>query len=259
MKCKKEYMKLYAVTDRMWTGRQTLMEQVEDALKGGVTCVQLREKELDEESFLQEAYEMKALCEKYGVPFFINDNVKIAIACHADGVHVGQEDWDPVQVRKAVGPDMWIGVTAKTVEQALAAQKAGADYLTIHLEADTPENTMVALEKIAAMGVKPAISVRPGTSAEAVKPYLNKVAMILVMTVEPGFGGQGFMYDMMPKLKAIRRMCDEVNPDCLLEVDGGVDLKTASICKENGASVLVTGSAYFGASDRKQFVEAIEN
>jgi len=137
--------------------------------------------------------------------------------------------------------------------------KAGADYLTIHLEADTPENTMVALEKIAAMGVKPAISVRPGTSAEAVKPYLNKVAMILVMTVEPGFGGQGFMYDMMPKLKAIRRMCDEVNPDCLLEVDGGVDLKTASICKENGASVLVTGSAYFGASDRKQFVEAIEN
>jgi len=137
--------------------------------------------------------------------------------------------------------------------------KAGADYLTIHLEADTPENTMVALEKIASMGVKPAISVRPGTSAEAVKPYLNKVAMILVMTVEPGFGGQGFMYDMMPKLKAIRRMCDEVNPDCLLEVDGGVDLKTASICKENGASVLVTGSAYFGASDRKQFVEAIEN
>lgn len=136
--------------------------------------------------------------------------------------------------------------------------RAGADYLTIHVEADTPENTMAALEKIAEMGVKPAISVKPGTPAEAVRPYLEKVAMILVMTVEPGFGGQGFMHDMMPKLRAIRRMCDERNPSCLLEVDGGVDLKTAPICKENGAEVLVTGSAYFGAPDRKSFVEEIE-
>ena len=136
--------------------------------------------------------------------------------------------------------------------------RAGADYLTIHVEADTPENTMAALEKIAEMGVKPAISVKPGTPAEAVRPYLEKVAMILVMTVEPGFGGQGFMHDMMPKLRAIRRMCDERNPGCLLEVDGGVDLKTAPICKENGAEVLVTGSAYFGAPDRKSFVEEIE-
>ena len=131
MKCKEEYMRLYAVTDRMWTGRQTLREQVEDALKGGATCVQLREKELDEESFLQEAYEMKALCEKYGVPFFINDNVDIAIRCKADGIHVGQDDMEASNVRALVGEDMMIGVSVNCVEQALAAVQAGADCLGV--------------------------------------------------------------------------------------------------------------------------------
>lgn len=131
MKCKEEYMRLYAVTDRMWTGRQTLLEQVEDALKGGATCVQLREKELDEESFLQEAYEMKALCEKYGVPFFINDNVDIAIRCKADGIHVGQDDMEASNVRALVGEDMMIGVSVNCVEQALAAVQAGADCLGV--------------------------------------------------------------------------------------------------------------------------------
>ena len=136
--------------------------------------------------------------------------------------------------------------------------KAGADYLTIHVEADTQENTLAALENIAALGVKPAICLKPGTPAEAAKPYLEKVAMILVMTVEPGFGGQSFMYDMMPKLRALRQMLDEVNPGCMLEVDGGVDLKTGPICRENGAEVLVAGSAYFKAPDRRQFVKEIE-
>ena len=136
--------------------------------------------------------------------------------------------------------------------------KAGADYLTIHVEADTQENTLAALDKIAAMGVKPAICLRPGTPAEAVRPFLEKVAMILVMTVEPGFGGQGFMYDMMPKLKRIRELCDEVNPDCLLEVDGGVDVVTAPLCKENGAQVLVAGSAYFKADDRGAFIRMVQ-
>jgi len=131
MKCKEEYMRLYAVTDRMWTGKQTLMEQVEDALKGGATCMQLREKELDEESFLQEAYEMKALCEKYGVPFFINDNVEIAIKCKADGIHVGQSDMEAGNVRALVGEDMMIGVSVNSVEQALAAVQAGADCLGV--------------------------------------------------------------------------------------------------------------------------------
>lgn len=131
MKCEKETMLLYAVTDRMWTGKQTLMEQVEDALKGGATCVQLREKELDEETFLQEAMEMKALCGKYGVPFIVNDNVDIAIKCKADGIHVGQSDMEAGKLRALVGEDMIIGVSTKNVEQALAAEKAGADYLGV--------------------------------------------------------------------------------------------------------------------------------
>ena len=136
--------------------------------------------------------------------------------------------------------------------------KAGSDYLTIHVEADTPENIKKTLELIRSLGVKPGIVVKPKTPAEAVAPYLSMVDMVLVMTVEPGFGGQKFMADMMPKLKKLREMLDEVNPNCHLEVDGGVDLVTGEVCKENGADVLVAGSAFFGAADRKAFLEAIE-
>ena len=135
---------------------------------------------------------------------------------------------------------------------------AGADYLTIHVESDTPENTMAAIKKIRDMGVKPGIVVKPKTPAEAVAPYLDKVDMVLVMTVEPGFGGQQFMAAMMPKLKQLRTMLDAVNPACHLEVDGGVDLTTCVTCKENGADVLVAGSAFFGANDKAAFVEALE-
>lgn len=131
MKCDARSMRLYAVTDRMWTGKQTLMEQVEDALRGGATCVQLREKELDKEAFLKEAIEMKALCEKYQVPFIINDDVEIAVKCGADGIHVGQKDMEAGNVRAIVGENMLIGVSAQTVEQALAAENAGADYLGV--------------------------------------------------------------------------------------------------------------------------------
>ena len=129
MKFSESMLRLYAVTDRSWTGRQTLLEQVESALKGGATCVQLREKELDFDAFLAEAVALKALCGRYGVPLIINDNVEIALRCGADGVHVGQEDMEAGGGRAKVGPDMILGVTAKTVEQALAAQRAGADYL----------------------------------------------------------------------------------------------------------------------------------
>ena len=131
MECRKENMLLYAVTDRAWTGRQSLLEQVECALKGGATCVQLREKELEEAAFLEEAIQMKQLCVKYGVPFIVNDNVDIAIKCGADGVHVGQSDMEAGHVRELVGDQMMIGVSARTVEEALAAQAAGADYLGV--------------------------------------------------------------------------------------------------------------------------------
>ena len=136
--------------------------------------------------------------------------------------------------------------------------KAGADYLTIHVEADTPENIRKTLEFIRAQGVKPGIVVKPKTPAEAVAPYLELVDMVLVMTVEPGFGGQKFMADMMPKVKQLRQMINEVNPACHLEVDGGVDLVTVETCKENGANVLVAGSAYFKAADKPAFVKAME-
>ena len=136
--------------------------------------------------------------------------------------------------------------------------KAGADYLTIHVEADTEENIHKTLDLIRSMGVKPGVVVKPKTPAEAVLPFIDKVDMILVMTVEPGFGGQKFMADMMPKLKQLRQMIEERNPACHLEVDGGVDLNTAATCKENGADVLVAGSAFYGAADRKAFCEALE-
>ena len=135
---------------------------------------------------------------------------------------------------------------------------AGADYLTLHVESDTPENTKAALEKIRALGVKPGIVVKPNTPAEAVAPYLSMVDMVLVMTVEPGFGGQKFMGHMMPKMAQLRQMLDEVNPDCHLEVDGGVDLVTGVTCKENGADVLVAGSAFFKAADKSAFTVQIE-
>lgn len=131
MKCDKKTMLLYAVTDRAWTGRQGLYEQVEAALKGGVTCVQLREKELDEAGFLQEAVALKALCHEYGVPFFINDNVDVAIKCGADGIHVGQEDMAAGAVRARVGDGMMIGVSVHSVEEALEAVKNGADCLGV--------------------------------------------------------------------------------------------------------------------------------
>lgn len=129
MKCDKQHMLLYAVTDRAWIGTQTLYQQVEAALKGGATCVQLREKELDEAAFLQEAKELCALCRRYGVPFIVNDNVDVAQACGADGVHVGQEDMKAGEVRRRVGEDMILGVSVHTVEEARRAVRDGADYL----------------------------------------------------------------------------------------------------------------------------------
>ena len=136
--------------------------------------------------------------------------------------------------------------------------KAGADWLTIHVEADQPQNTLEALDKIRALGCKAALSLKPKTPAEAAIPYLEKCDMILVMTVEPGFGGQKFMADMMPKIRRLRQLLDEVNPQCIIEVDGGVDGTTHTLCKESGAEVLVAGSAYFKASDRAAFVKTVQ-
>lgn len=131
MKCDKKYMLLYAVTDRAWAKEKSLYQQVEEALKGGVTCVQLREKNLPDEEFLQEAIEIKSLCRKYNVPLFINDNVSVALKCGADGIHVGQDDMAASEVRGIVGENMMIGVSAHSVEEALEAVKNGADCLGV--------------------------------------------------------------------------------------------------------------------------------
>lgn len=141
------------------------------------------------------------------------------------------------------------------VEQFVSA---GADWLTIHIEADQPQNTLEALDKIRALGCKAAVSLKPRTPAEAALPYLTKCDMVLVMTVEPGFGGQSFMADMMEKVRFLRTTLDRVNPECRIEVDGGVDAVTQAVCKQSGADVLVAGSAYFKAQDRAAFVKTVQ-
>lgn len=125
----KNSLRLYAVTDRAWVGRQTLCQQVEAALQGGVTCVQLREKHLDRDAFLAEARQLCALCRRYGVPFIVNDDLDVALACGADGIHVGQDDMPAAEVRRRAGRRLIVGVSAHTPEEARLAEAAGADYL----------------------------------------------------------------------------------------------------------------------------------
>ena len=135
-------------------------------------------------------------------------------------------------------------------------KKSGADLVTFHVEAEgDPAET---IRMIHAEGMKAGISVKPGTPVEVLAPYLDEVELVLVMTVEPGFGGQKFMADMMPKVSAIRRYIDERNLDCELEVDGGVNAQTAGLCTAAGANVLVAGSAFFKAEDKAAFVKAIK-
>ena len=133
---------------------------------------------------------------------------------------------------------------------------AGADLITFHLESD--DDPSAVIDKILARGCKPAIAIKPGTPAEAALPYLTQCDMILVMTVEPGFGGQSFMADMMEKTRFLREKLDEGNPGCHIQVDGGIDEKTQAVCKENGVDVFVAGSAYFKAQNRAAFVRTIQ-
>lgn len=131
MRCAKSDLLLYAVTDRSWLENASLYSQVESALKGGATFIQLREKDLEWETFLEEAVKIKDLCQKYKVPFVINDNIDIAVTADTDGVHVGQSDMAAGDVRRRLGKDKIIGVSAQTVEQAILAQEQGADYLGV--------------------------------------------------------------------------------------------------------------------------------
>ena len=135
--------------------------------------------------------------------------------------------------------------------------KAGADLVVFHVEADQPQDLLAAIATVKAMGKKVGLSVKPKTPAEVLRPYLDQLDLVLVMTVEPGFGGQSFMHDMLPKIAALRQMIDEMNPGCELEVDGGVDPTTAPLCKAAGANVLVAGSAVFKKPDRAEAIRSI--
>lgn len=128
---KSDSLLLYAVTDSRWLNGKTLTEAVKESLDGGVTFVQIREKDLDEKNFTEEALQLQSLCREYNVPFVVNDNVDIALKINADGVHVGQSDMEALDVRKKLGADKIIGVSTQTVEQAILAEKHGADYLGV--------------------------------------------------------------------------------------------------------------------------------
>ena len=135
--------------------------------------------------------------------------------------------------------------------------KAGADLVNFHVEADTVENIVKAIEIAKSFGKKTGVTLKPRTPAEAVKPYIGMVDLVLIMTVEPGFGGQSFMHDQLPKIAAVRKMLDEAKLPCELEVDGGIDMNTAALAKAAGVNVLVAGSAVFGKSDRAAAIKAI--
>lgn len=140
------------------------------------------------------------------------------------------------------------------VEQFCAA---GADLVNFHVESDSRENIFAAIEKARALGKKTGVTIKPKTAAEEVLPYLPLVDLVLVMTVEPGFGGQSFMYEQLPKIEAVKKMIDEIKPSCELEVDGGIDEHTAPLAKRAGANVFVAGSAIFGKADRAAAINAI--
>ena len=161
-------------------------------------------------------------------------------------------------LRKAT--DMFLDVhlmIEKPLRYAEAFCRAGADLVNFHVEADTQENTLRAIELVKAQGKKAGVTIKPKTPAEAVAPYLGLVDLILIMTVEPGFGGQSFMNDMLPKIRAVRDMIDAQAPGTALEVDGGIDRDTAPLVTEAGANVLVAGSAVFGKADRAAAIRQI--
>lgn len=163
-------------------------------------------------------------------------------------------------VRKAT--DMFLDVHLMIEEPVKYAGRfcdAGADLVTVHAEADTPENISAAIDAVKAAGKRAAVALKPATGAETVLPWLDRLDMVLVMTVEPGFGGQKFMADMLPKIETLRGWIEERGLSCALECDGGIDAYTAPLVKSAGCDVLVAGSAVFGRDDRAAAIAAIRN
>ena len=210
MRFDREMLRLYAVTDRAWVGRQTLSEQIEDALRGGVTLVQLREKHLEKEAFVEEAKAVLALCRQYGVPLIINDRLDVALESGADGVHVGIEDAPVAEIRAQAGPDFIIGATAKTVEQAQAAQAAGADYLGVGAVFPSPTKqnairiTAEALREICSSVSIPAVAIGGITAENA--PSLKGCGMAGIAVVSAIFGAA----DIEKAAAGLRSLADAI-------------------------------------------------
>lgn len=197
MKFDKNWLKLYIVTDRAWLGGKDLGSQVEESIQNGATLVQLREKALEEAAFAAEAETIKAVCRKYGVPLIVNDSVEVALAVDADGVHVGQHDMAAGDVRKKLGPDKFLGVSAQTVEQAVAAERAGADYLgagavfTTSTKLDAAEVDMDTLKAICAAVSIPVVAIGgigPENILQLESSGIAGVAVVSAVFAQPDIG-----------------------------------------------------------------------
>lgn len=210
MKFDSRQLLLYAVTDRAWTGRQTLYEQIESALQGGATMIQLREKNLSDEDFIREAVQVKALCSRYNVPLIINDRPVVALKSGADGVHVGIEDQPVEEIRRAAGKDFIIGATAKTVEQAQKAQSAGADYLGVGAVFPSPTKknairiTAGQLREICASVSIPAVAI--GGISKQNMPELMETGIHGVAVVSAVFSAG----DIKAACKELREMAETI-------------------------------------------------
>ena len=168
----------------------------------------------------------------------------------------------PVLKSLRAATDMFIDAHLMILEPVRYAEafcRAGADLVNFHIEADSDENILAAIEKTRALGKKTGVTIKPGTPADAVLPFIEKVDLILIMTVEPGFGGQSFMHDMLPKIETVRGYIERYQPACELEVDGGIDRETAGLVKAAGANVLVAGSSVFKAADRAEAIRELRN
>lgn len=213
MRLDKDTLLLYAVTDRHWLDGESLYSQVEKALKGGATFIQLREKELGEEAFLEEAKEIQALCRQYGVPFVINDNVELAKAIDADGVHVGQSDMEAADVRAILGPDKILGVSAQTVEQAQKAEAQGADYLGVGAvfptgsKDDAVEVEHETVKEICRAVSIPAIAIGGITRENTAELAGNGLAGIAVISAI--FGQQDIQQAAFELKKAVKEMVEK--------------------------------------------------
>ncbi|MBR0596307.1 thiamine phosphate synthase [Sinanaerobacter chloroacetimidivorans] len=210
MKLNKSSLRLYAVTDRAWLGKQKLSEQVDMALRAGATFLQLREKNLDKEAFLQEAGEIKKVADQYKIPFVINDHPEIALACGADGVHVGQQDMEAGNVRALIGENKILGVSVQTVSEALKAEKQGADYLGVgavfstSTKLDADKVSLAVLKEICAAVSIPVVAIGGIDSSNL--PELAGKGLAGVAVVSAIFGAD----DILEATANLRRLADEM-------------------------------------------------